>query len=420
MRTPLFKVTSLNSLSVLLKIGTGIIVSKFLAIFVGTEGMALTGNLRNFMTSVESISTLGVQNGILKKIVENKNDDSEIKKIISTVFITLIVIVLVLSIVLFSASYYLNDLIFGSNYAYSSIFKVLALALPWYVATLFLIIIINGFGRFKKVIYINIIGNIIGLIFSLLVIWQYHTFGALLSIIISPSLLFFVAYYYINKEINLLKNISIDSFDFENIKSLSPYIMMTLVSSVFGPMVYLSIRNVIIGNLGIEQAGFWEATTRISSYYFMFISSVISLYFLPKLVFASNSKSTRNVFVSYFNGIMPIFILGLFFIYFLRFFIIQLLFTEEFIPMERLFFWQLLGDVFKAFSMILGYQLLAKKLTIAFIVSELFSLLIMFLMSMYFITIFDIEGVVISHAITYFVYLLLLVMYFRKIIFLKH
>lgn len=416
-RTPLFKITSLNSFSVFLKLGIGIVVSKFLAIFVGAEGMALTGNLRNFLTSVESVSTLGFQNGVLKNIVENKNNESELKKIISTVFITLLGIVVLLSIVLFSTSYYLNDLIFGKNYAYSNVFRILALALPWYVATIFLIIIINGFGRFKKVIYINTIGNLIGLIFSLLVIWQYKTFGALLSIIISPSLLFFVAFYFLNKEIDLVKSIKLENFDFQIIKSLSPYILMAFVSSVIGPLVLLSIRNTIIDELGIKQAGYWEAITRISTYYFMFVSTVISVYFLPKLVFATTNKATKNVFFSYFKGIMPLFIIGLLIVYFLRFYIVHILFTNEFLPVTALFFWQLIGDVLKAFSLILGYQFFAKKMTVVFITTEIVSLLIMYFSSVFLISTFGIEGVVMAHTFTYLVYLLILAVIYRKTLF---
>ena len=61
----------------MLKIGTGLITSKILAIFIGPSGMALAGNFKNFMTSIESIATLGFQNGIVKYIVEHKHDEIE-------------------------------------------------------------------------------------------------------------------------------------------------------------------------------------------------------------------------------------------------------------------------------------------------------------------------------------------------------
>lgn len=404
-------------MSVLTKIATGLVTSKILAVFVGPGGMALVGNLRNFLTSVETISTLGFQNGIVKYIVEHKSDEKELQKIMATVFISLIAVTLLLSGVLFLFSDVWNKLIFGSENTYSAVIKILALVLPWYATTVFLLAVINGLGQFRSVIYINIFGNILGLVFSIIMIWQLHTFGALLAIIIPPSLLFFAVFYYINKEIRFFQIFSLSLFDLPIIKKLSAYSLMTLVSSLCGPLVFLAIRNNVINTLGLEQAGFWEAMNRLSVYYLMFVSSILTLYFFPKLAFATTKKATRNVFKSYYSSVFPVFVLGLTVLYFLRFYIIRMLFTQDFLPVAGLFFWQLIGDVFKAASLILGYQFFAKRLTMAFIVTEISSLLLMYGFSYLFIGIYGIEGIVMAHALTYLIYLLVLGVYFRKTLF---
>lgn len=401
----------------MLKIGIGLVTSKVLAVFIGPSGMALAGNLRNFLTSVENIATLGFQNGIVKYIVDHKNDEAELKKIIATVFISLLLTSLLLSGILFGFSSYWNATILGDSMKYEVIFKILALVLPWYAATVFLIVIINGLGKYRNVIYINIIGNILGLLFSVFAIWHFKTFGALLSIIIPPSMLFFVAFYYINKDIRFIKNLSFSSFDFQVIRNMSSYSLMALVSSVLGPLVFLAIRNNVIVVLGIEQAGYWEAMNRISSYYLLFISTILTVYFFPKLAFSTSKKATKNVFWSYYNGVLPFFILGMIVLFFLRFFVIRLFFTTAFLPVSSLFFWQLLGDTFKATSLILGYQFFAKKLTVAFIVTEIFSLCMMYMLCHFFIGVFGIQGIVMAHALNYFIYLLILVFYFRKSLF---
>ena len=55
----LVKITSLQTASVLTKIIAGILISKALAIFVGPVGLALVGNLRNFVSAFQNISILG-------------------------------------------------------------------------------------------------------------------------------------------------------------------------------------------------------------------------------------------------------------------------------------------------------------------------------------------------------------------------
>jgi O-antigen/teichoic acid export membrane protein len=416
-QTQLFKITSLNSLSVILKIGIGLITSKLLAVFVGPSGMALVGNLRNFLTSLEGISTLGFQNGIIKYVAENEENENHLKKIITTVFISLLCIASVLSGVLFFFASYWNSQIFGNNFEYAVVFKVLALALPWYAISVFLLSVINGLGQFKRVIWVNIIGNAIGLLVSISLILNYKTLGALLSLVISPVLLFFVTFYYINKEINFFKTIRFQQFDFQVLKNLSSYSLMAVVSTVLGPLVYLLIRNHVIQNIGLEQAGFWETMTRISTYYMLFVTTILTVYFLPKLAVAKNNLETKRVFWSYFKSILPVFIIVLAVLYFLRFFIVNLLFTNAFLPVATLFFWQLAGDVLKVASLILGYQFFAKKLTLAFIISELFSLLVLYFLSVYLVNLFGIQGVVMAQAFDNFIYLLVLVVYFRKSLF---
>jgi O-antigen/teichoic acid export membrane protein len=413
-QTNLFKITSLNSLSVLLKIGIGLITSKLLAVFVGPSGMALVGNLRNFLTSLESISTLGFQSGIVKYVAESNEKKNELQKIIASVFITLLLVVLILSGVLFFMASYWNNKIFGDSFEYSLVFKVLALALPWYAISIVLLAIINGLGKFKKVIWVNITGNAIGLIVSVFMILQFKTLGALLAIVITPALLFFVTFYFINKEIVFFDAIRFQLFDFKIIKNLSSYSLMALVSSVLGPFVLLAIRSNVIERLGIEQAGYWETMTRISSYYMMFVSTILSVYFLPKLVIAKTNQETKLIFWSYYKTILPAFIIGVTAIYFLRFFIIKLLFTSDFIPVTNLFYWQLVGDIFKVCSLILGFQFFAKKMTIAFIISELLSLAVLYFSSVYFIAIYGIGGIVMAQAFDNILYLLMLCIYFRR------
>lgn len=416
-QSDLFKITFLNSMSILLKIGTGLITSKLLAVFVGPSGMALVGNLRNFSSSLESISTLGFTNGIVKYVAEGKDDKSQLQKTISTAFISLLTVAVILSVVLYFFSTYWNDQIFGGNFDYHIVFKAAALALPWYAISLFLLSLINGLGKFKEVIWVNIIGNGIGLLVSIYMILHFKTLGALQSIVITPALLFFVTFYFINKEFNFLEAIRFRYFDFQIIKNLSSYSLMALVSSVFGPLVFLVIRKNVIDFVGLEQAGFWETISRISTYYMMFVTTILSVYFLPKLVVAKNNQESKIVFWSFYKNILPLFIVALSVIYLCRFIIVKFLFTDEFLPVTTLFFWQLLGDIFKAASWVLGYQFFAKKMTSTFIITEIASLAVLYFSSIFLIKIFGIQGIVMAQAFDNFIYLMVLVVYFRKSLF---
>ena len=94
---------------------------------------------------------------------------------------------------------------------------------------------------------------------------------------------------------------------------------------------------------------------------------------------------------------------------------IQVLLTKEFELVSDLFLWQLLGDFFKALSLILGIRLYAKKMMKGYFVTEIFSFTILFFSSYFLIPKLGSEGAVMAYAITYGVYFVVLIIYFRKL-----
>ncbi|MGE4346256.1 MAG: oligosaccharide flippase family protein, partial [Flavobacteriaceae bacterium] len=85
-QNPVFKITSINSVSVMLRMVTGLVSTSVVAKVLGPSGVALLGNLRNFITSLETTSVLGFNQGIVKYVAQHNKNEEELKKIISTVF----------------------------------------------------------------------------------------------------------------------------------------------------------------------------------------------------------------------------------------------------------------------------------------------------------------------------------------------
>ena len=412
MQQPLFKITSLNSVHILLKLVFGFITSKALAIFVGANGMAYVGNFRAFLNVVENFSLLGIQNAIVKYVAEYQHDKLKLKSVLATFGLLLLTSSIVISLVLIFGANYLSKEIFHHSEIYSFVFYILAIVFPLYVFSTFCISVVNGFQEYKKVIYIQIISSSIALLFSVFLIYYYNTFGALISLVLAPVFVFFVSLFYLRNVISFSDVFSFQSFDFLVVKNLSEYVLMALVSGVIGSFVLLEIRTDVIEITGLKNAGIYEGLQRISSYYLLFISSIMAIYFYPKL--ADPNSNTKEIILNYLKTIIPIFAIGLALIYMLRKFIIQILFSAEFETMESLFLWQLVGDLLKAVSLIFGTILIATKQTKAFIITEIVSLFIMYFSTNWMLHAIGIDGIVIAHTFTYFMYLLVLVIYFRK------
>ncbi len=410
--TTLFKVSSLNAVSVLVKVFGGLLSTYVIATFLGPARLALVGNFRNFLSPVDSVSTLGMQNGIIKYLAEYQDDNDRLWKALNTIFTVILITVATMGLFILGLSSFLSDWVFNGDTQYIWIFNVLALALPFYTGNLILISVLNGLSKYKEVVLVNIWGNVTGVLFSAVLIWQLQTDGALLGLIFSPLFMFFLSVYLLYKHFGGRFSLKL-KMDKAILKGLLSYSYMSIIATIAAPVIYLSLRNLLINNYGAEEAGYWEGMSRLSSFYMLFIVNLLTVYFLPELSKSQSVHHTKKIFFSYYKNIMPFFLIGLVILYFLRHVVIKVFLSKEFEPMEDLFLWQLMGDFFKACAYILAFEFFAKKMTRAFIVTELFSFAVLYISGVTFIKQYGSEGVVIGHAVTYGIYFLVLAVYFK-------
>ena len=413
----LVKVVWLHSATVVTKIVAGFLTTKFIAIFIGAEGLALIGNLRNFLTAVQSFATVGLYNGVVKLIGEFKQDVTKLSQTLSTTYYIGFCAMFFSCLLCYFNADFINDLIFSTRYNYGYVIKILAIALPFYALNMFSFSIMNGFAKYKFLMIINIIGQTMGLCVTLVLIWQDNIDGALVSVVISPSLIFLITAVGIINRRNFLSQIKVSNINFGILKKLSPFALMAIVSGIALPLVMIGIRNYIISVEGMEAAGFWEAMNRISVYYLMFVNSIMTLYFLPRFQEIDNKKEFRKEVFDFYKTMIPVFALGLLVIYLLRSFIIAIFLTDEFARVEALFGWQLLGDLVKVLAIVIAYQFIAKKMFLHFIITELFLVIMLYISSVYFVDLYGVKGANIAHFASYVMYYIIILIIFGSSLF---
>ncbi len=413
----LVKAAKLNSVTVLVKIAAGFLTTKFIAFFIGVEGMALIGNLRSFFTAIQTFATVGFYKGIVKYIGKYKNDTLKLSKTISTAYYFGFMATILISIICYYNAEVINRLLFSEEYNFAYIIQIMALAIPFYALNMFCFSIMNGFSKYRILLIINIIGQIMGLSVTLLLIWQNNIDGALISVVISPSLIFLITLIGILNRRNLMDHIKVSNIDFKWIKKLGPFTLMAVVSGIALPLVTIAVRNYIIGSEGMKDAGYWEAMNRISTYCLMFVNSMMVLYFLPRFAEINNKKEFRSEVFSFYKTVAPFFGLGLLVIYFLKQFIVTIFLTDDFLPVQNLFGWQLLGDFIKILSVVIAYQFIAKRMFWHFIITELFLVFITYFTSLYLIDIYGVIGANMAHFASYVMYFGVILLIFGSSLF---
>ena len=412
----LVKSGNLNTTNISVKIIAGILISKFIAVYIGPPGMALIGNLRNFLSAIQSIAISGLYKGVVKFINQFKTNTTELSKILSTVFYLGFFSSLFLAFLCYYNAQYINDFIFLNN-NYSYIIETLAIVLPFYALNMFVFSIMNGFSKYKILLIINIISQILGLLVTLILIWQENIDGALVAVVVTPALNLLITIVGIAFRQNLMDSIKITNISLSTLNNLSPYMIMALVSAIALPIVMIIIRNYLIVEIGIKEAGYWTAMTRVSDYYLMFINSLMALYILPRFAEINSHREFRKEVFSFYKTIMPVFAALLLIIYLTRSLLVSVLFTEDFRPVEDLFGYQILGDFMRVLSMVIAYQFLAKKMFTHFIILEIFLFVIMYFSSIYLIDVYGLKGAVMGYCLSYLMHFGIILLIFGSSLF---
>lgn len=406
--------SSFTSISTFIKIVATFISAKVLAVFTGPAGVALLGQLTNFITILIQVSTAATGTGIVKLTGEFKEDTTQLKKVIDTSFtINLLFSVLVLiGIFLFQNEltlFVFNDL------KYKWLLYFIAIGTPFIAINNFILSVISGLQYFKKYVIINIFASIISVLLTVCLVYFYTIDGALLAYVLTQTIIFFVSLFY-SKSVQWRENIAFQ-IDKTIVKKLSHFSLYVIISAFCFPFAQILVRNLIIDKLGMDSAGIWEGTNRISSMYLLLISSAIGVYFFPKISSVTNSDEVKNEL----NFALKIFcfatIFAGFLLLLLKSFIIPLVLSNKFLPINEILIFQVFGDVFLIAKMLFSMVLLSRDKTKIMILFEVFFTLIYVVSNYYFISSFsDLKIIILAYPIYTVFYCLTLFLTYKNII----
>lgn len=409
------KVFSFNAISTLVRMLTGLISVKVVASIIGPCGIALLGQLNNFSTILLGVANGGINSGITKYVAEYKEDESAIKKILSNALQITLFFTFIVSLGLIILHNQLSRLVMLSD-EYGYVFLIFGFTIFLYTLNTLLISILNGYKEFKRYVIVNISGTIVGLLFTICFVFSMGLKGALISAVSYQSVVFFITFWICRKAPWLSVIYYRERLDRKMLRRFLNYSAMTLVSLSVVPVSQMLLRGYVISEISMTEAEWWEAMNRISNVYLMVITTSFSIYYLPRLSEIKEISELRYEIFKCYKVIIPILLSGLTLVYLLRHFVVMILFSPDFYPMESLFIWQLLGDFFKISSWLLAFLMVAKSMTKTFIATEVVFSGLFVVLGYLFMNLNGVVGITQAYFVNYVIYTVCMVVIFRKII----
>nr|WP_242461250.1 O-antigen translocase [Citrobacter freundii] len=395
----IIKAIFLTTISTVVKVLSGVIINKFISLYIGPSGLAVIGQFQNISGIIQTVASAGLTNGVVKYTSENSYRNtlwSSALKITIALSTFSAIILVVFSFYL--SRYFLNN----SNYYY--IFILFGFTIFFFSINQLLLAIISGLKRMRFYIVINIIQSIYSLVFTALLIYFLNLDGALIAMVTNQSIVFFILLWLLRNDKDIKLECFKEHYDINYGLKLLRFSLMTIVSVLCLPISSLIIRNYIGSHLSWDFAGYWQAINYISTMYLLVITTVLSVYYLPRLSSVFDKKLLINEITKNSIVLIPLTIIGAGFIFLLKDWIVLLLFSKSFESMLVLLKYQLIGDVVKITACLLSYLMLAKAMTKIFIYTEIFSAISLTLLSIYFLDNYGFIGLSYAYLINNIIY----------------
>jgi len=414
----LVKTSFWQGIATVFRIMAGMVTTKIIAIFVGPAGIALLGNFSNASSILLTFANGGITSGVTKYIAEYETEHDKQQSVVAHAVKVNLVCSAIIGLVVLIFHMAITKLIFGST-DFSSVIVILGMTIVFYGLNTTISAVLNGYRQIKYMIMTGMIASALSVVLAAVITIQFGMFGALINSVIAQIAIFLVNIYFVRRlELFKLAFFRI-RLDKTLLWKLFKYAIMSLVTVLVVPTSAIIIRNHVYNTFSPNEAGYIQGVWGISGAYLMVVTTTLSTYYLPTLSGIKDEQAFQSEIFKGYKFLLPLAALGGISVFFCRDFIIRVLYTSEFMPMRNYFAFQVVGDIFKIASWILGFIMVAKAMTRWFIVSEVIFASSYVGLSFLFMHYFGSVGVTYAYALNYFSYLLFLLWLFRRYLFVQ-
>lgn len=401
----------LTSCAHLSRIVMGLVLIKIIAFYLGAEGMGQIGQFMSMATMVYMVAGGGITNAVIKYVAEYASSPKQLLRFLSTATTYSVVFSCALLCVGVIFSKVIAVAVFKNSGMYWIIIA-LAFAQLLFAFVNLVVGVSNGLMQTEVYSKIQIIGSALALPIIWVLIVQFGLAGAALSVLVVYAITCVPAFYfYVNSRfVGKVKLRKLKMFEF---KRISAFTVMMLTSALTFPVVEMMIRHVLIESSGYAAAGIWQGAVKLSSAYLGFFTVFLAYYFMPTISRLDNKREIGRITIKFLISMMLLFSIGASVFYVGRNFLIPLILADSFDALGDVIVYQLLGDLFRVSSYVIGFIAVAKAATKIYIAAELLQNGLFLLFAMLMLHLYgDIRAVMISYAATYIIYFIVSAIFF--------
>ena len=412
-RSYMIRAIGMSGALTVLRVLTGVVTTKIVSVYAGPAGLALIGQLQNFVTLASTAAGAGIGPGIVKFVAEFRDDLASRRAVTSTsLWLTACCSALVGLLVLLFARPLSAALLLDGGYA--PLFAIFALTLFLGAVNGVISAVLNGLMHIGRLTVLGLVGNVVSAGLTVALVLHWGVYGALLATVLSPMVGFLLSFVFVVQRRWLAWDDLAGPFHTEWLGRLSGFSLMALVGGAVSPIALLIVRWWISSTLSPAEAGYWQAVYRVSEIYLQVITIPLGTYYVPRLSAVADKLGLRAEILRGTAMLLPLAVASAWLIYALRDLIVHSLYSVDFAAASELFAFQLVGDVLKIASWLLSTIMVAKAMVRLFVITDILFNASYVVLVVVMTSAFGLRGASYAFAANYAAYLVLMVFLFRR------
>jgi O-antigen/teichoic acid export membrane protein len=402
----IFRATSIFGGVQFINIILTVIRSKLIALLLGPAGMGIAGLLTSTVLLIGSLTNLGLGKSAVKNVAEAAatGDQVRIAHLVSS-FRRLVWITGVFGcFATLLLAPWLSSVTFGSS-KYTIAFACLSITLIFNQLSSGQVVLLQGMRKLSLLAVANISGSVIGLLTSIPLYFFYGLNGVVPSLISTAFVTMILSWYYARKLQIPTVSTTFRMAYLEGREMMKMGVMLSLNSIITLGTSYV-VRIFISRSGGIADVGLYNAGFAIISTYVGLIFTAMGTDYYPRLSSIVNDKEKARELINN-QAELAILVLAPILCVFMVFikFLIEILYSKQFMPVNGMLHWAALGMFFKATSWPLGFLFLAKGDGKAFFWNELVANVYLLVLNILGYKYFGLTGMGMSFFVGYVIYL---------------
>ena len=400
-----FKATSLFGGVQVFNILIGIIRTKFIAVLLGPTGMGIIGLLTSTTEMITGLTNFGLRTSAVKNVAEAnaQQDEQKIGVVVTTLRRLVWITGLLGTFVTLLLAPWLSELAFG-NREFTYAFMFLSVTLLFTQLSAGQSVILQGTRKLTYLAKSSMLGALFGLIITVPLYFFFGLRGIAPALIISSIVMLVLSWHFARKVVIKRIHLPLKEIWKEGKGMLQMGFLLSLSGLVTLAVAFLT--RIYIGREGgIDEVGLYTAGFAIIGTYVGLVFTAMATDYFPRLSGVAHDNKLAKTTINHQAEIAILILAPLLMVFFVFiYWIIQLLYSDQFTPVNAMIQWAALGMFFRAASWSIAFLYLAKGASKLFFINELLANIYVLVFNIIGYKFWGLDGLGMSFLLVYVLY----------------